>query len=101
MIQPRGQSEEILGTAVKAQRNEVVIASKVFWSFRHPQGAGLSRAFVLQELQDSLHRLQTDYIDIYYAHRYDTTVSMENILKTFNLAINHGKIIVGRRQISA
>jgi diketogulonate reductase-like aldo/keto reductase len=88
----RGRSEEILGTAIKERRADVVIASKVFWSFSQPQAAGLSRSFVLQELEGSLRRLQTDYIDIYYAHRYDASVSAENILRTFNLALNAGKI---------
>ena len=67
----RGRSEEILGAAIKDRREEVVIASKVFWSFRQPHAAGLSRAFVMNELEGSLQRLQTDYIDIYYAHRCD------------------------------
>ncbi len=87
-----GRSEEILGAAIKERREELVIASKVFWSFRQSEVSGLSRAFVLRELEDSLKRLQTSYIDIYYAHRYDSSVSAANILKTFNLAINDGKI---------
>lgn len=88
----RGRSEEILGEAIKERREELVVASKVFWSFRQPEASGLPRAFVLKELEDSLKRLQTSYIDIYYAHRYDSSVSAENILKTFNMAINDGKI---------
>jgi 1-deoxyxylulose-5-phosphate synthase len=91
-IYGRWRSEEILGEAIKECREEVVVASKVFWSFRQPRSSGLSRAFVLKELDDSLKRLQTSYIDIYYAHRYDTGVLAENILKTFNLAIDSGKI---------
>lgn len=91
-IYGRGRSEEILGSAIKDRRDEVVIATKVFWSHRQPQAEGLSRSFVFKELNDSLKRLQTDYIDIYYAHRYDPNVSAENILKTFNLAINAGKV---------
>lgn len=88
----RGRSEEILGTAIKERRQEVVIASKVFWSFSQPKASGLSRSFVQNELEGSLQRLQTNYIDIYYAHRYDASVSAENILRTFNLAIQNGKI---------
>lgn len=88
----RGRSEEILGAAIKDRRDEVIIASKVFWSHRQPQAEGLSRSFVLKELDDSLERLQTDYIDIYYAHRYDTRVSVDNVLKTFNMAVDAGKV---------
>jgi aryl-alcohol dehydrogenase-like predicted oxidoreductase len=87
-----GRSEEILGAALKDRRDEVIIASKVFWSHRQPQAEGLSRSFVFKELTDSLERLQTDYIDIYYAHRYDPNVSVDNVLRTFNRAINDGKV---------
>jgi len=86
-----GQSEEMLGAAIKGRRDEVVIASKVFWSPTRSQ-SGLSRAFVLNELNDSLDRLQTDYIDLYYAHRYDVDTSAENFVRTFNHAIGEGKI---------
>jgi aryl-alcohol dehydrogenase-like predicted oxidoreductase len=91
-IYGRGRSEEILGEALKERREQVVISSKVFWSFRHPQAAGLSRAFVLKELNDSLQRLQTNYLDVYYIHRFDPRVSLENILRTLNLAINEGQV---------
>jgi aryl-alcohol dehydrogenase (NADP+) len=87
-----GRSEEILGAALQDRRDQVIIASKVFWSRRQPQAEGLSRAFVLKELTDSLERLQTDYIDIYYAHRYDPNVSIDNVLRTFNRAIDDGKV---------
>ena len=88
----RGRSEEILGAAIKDRREELVIASKVFWSHRHPPAEGLSRPFFFKELNDSLKRLQTDHIDIYYAHRYDPSVSAEIVLRTFNIAINDGKV---------
>jgi 1-deoxyxylulose-5-phosphate synthase len=91
-VYSRGRSEEILGEAIKDRREEVIIASKVFWSFRHPEASGLSRAFVLEELEGSLKRLQTNYIDIYYAHRYDPNTPVEEFLQTFNMAINDGKI---------
>jgi aryl-alcohol dehydrogenase (NADP+) len=87
-----GRSEEIVGAALKERRDQVIIASKVFWSRRQPQAEGLSRPFILHELNDSLERLQTDYIDIYYAHRYDPNVSIENMLRTFNSVINTGKV---------
>jgi len=91
-VYSRGRSEEILGAALKDCREEVIIASKVFWSFRHPMAAGLSRPFVLKELDDSLRRLQTDTIDVYYAHRLDPSVSLELVLKTLNMAIDQGKV---------
>lgn len=69
-VYARGRTEEILGAALKDRREEVVIATKVFWSFRQPDASGLSRSFVFKELNDSLRRLQTDYIDIYFIHSY-------------------------------
>lgn len=87
-----GQTEEILGAALKGRREEVIIASKVFWSFRQPEATGLSRSFVFKELNDSLRRLQTDYIDIYFIHRYSPSTSLENVLRTLNLAIQAGKL---------
>jgi 1-deoxyxylulose-5-phosphate synthase len=87
-----GQTEEILGAALKGRREEVIIASKVFWSFRQPEATGLSRSFVFKELTDSLRRLQTDYIDIYFIHRYSPSTSLENVLRTLNLAIQAGKV---------
>lgn len=91
-VYSRGRSEEILGAALKDCREEVIIASKVFWSFRHPMATGLSRPFVLKELDDSLRRLQTDTIDIYYAHRLDPSVSLELVLRTLNIAMDQGKV---------
>ena len=87
-----GRSEEIVGAALKSHRENVIIATKVFWSPRQVRDANLSRPFVFKELNDSLKRLQTDYIDLYYAHRFAPDISVENVLRTLNIAINEGKI---------
>ncbi|MBU7015650.1 MAG: aldo/keto reductase [Theionarchaea archaeon] len=86
----RGRSEEILGSVLKDHREDVIIATKVFWSFRQPTAAGLSRPFVFKEVADSLHRLQTDYIDVLYAHRFDPNTSCDDILRTLNILITKG-----------
>jgi aryl-alcohol dehydrogenase-like predicted oxidoreductase len=91
-VYARGRTEEILGAALKDRREEVIIATKVFWSFRQPDAAGLSRSFVFKELNDSLRRLQTDYTDIYFIHRYAPSISIENVLRTLNVAIHEGKV---------
>ncbi|MGC1119703.1 MAG: aldo/keto reductase [Candidatus Methanofastidiosia archaeon] len=88
----RGRSEEILGAALKDHREDVIIATKVFWSFRQPAATGLSRPFVFKEVNDSLHRLQTDYIDVYYAHRFDPNISFEDVLRTLNVLIDKGNV---------
>src|SRR6202162_5291464 len=67
-------SEEILGRAVKdfARRDEVVIATKVYGRMRPgPNGAGLSRRAIISEIDASLRRLGTDYVDLYQIHRWD------------------------------
>lgn len=92
-VYSRGESEQIVGSALKEQREEVIIASKVFWSFRQPKASGLSRPFVFKELDDSLKRLQTDYIDLYQIHRFDPTISVEHTLRTLSIMINRGKIL--------
>lgn len=91
-IYSRGRSEEIVGVALRDHRDDVILATKVFWSFRQPEAASLSRHFIFKELNDSLQRLQTDYIDIYYTHRFDPSTSMELMLRTLNRAIDQGKV---------
>src|SRR5580700_3332585 len=69
-----GDSEEILGRAIKdfARRDEVVIATKVYGRMRPgPNGAGLSRKAIMGEIDASLRRLGTDYVDLYQIHRWD------------------------------
>ena len=68
-----GRSEEIVGKALKNKRQSVVLATKVFSSQRKvgPNDSGLSRAHIMQAVEDSLKRLDTDYIDLYYAHQPD------------------------------
>jgi aryl-alcohol dehydrogenase-like predicted oxidoreductase len=69
-----GKSEEILGNALKdfANRDEVVIATKIHGKMHDgPNGAGLSRKAILSEIDKSLMRLKTDYVDLYQIHRWD------------------------------
>ena len=69
-----GTSEEILGHGLKnfANRDEVVIATKVHGKMRdEPNGGGLSRKAILSEIDQSLKRLETDYVDLYQIHRWD------------------------------
>src|SRR6201987_6311585 len=69
-----GSSEEILGRAIRdlAGRDEVVIATKVYGRMRPgPNGGGLSRKAIMREIDDSLRRLGTDYVDLYPIHRVD------------------------------
>ncbi|MCX4460201.1 aldo/keto reductase (plasmid) [Streptomyces sp. NBC_01340] len=90
-----GSSEEILGRAVRdfARRDEVVIATKVRGVMRPgPNGSGLSRKAIFTEVDASLTRLGTDYIDLYQIHRLDHEVPMEETLETLHDVVKSGKV---------
>jgi aryl-alcohol dehydrogenase-like predicted oxidoreductase len=89
-----GSSEEIVGRALKdfANRDEVVIATKVHGRMRPgPNGAGLSRKAILSEIDASLKRLGTDYVDLYQIHRFDHSVPIAETLEALNDVVRAGK----------
>jgi len=91
-----GTSEEIVGRAVKdfAKRDEVVIATKVYFRTRPgPNGAGLSRKAIMSEIDNSLSRLGTDYVDLYQIHRWDYTVPIEETLEALHDVVKAGKAL--------
>ncbi|MFB7500741.1 aldo/keto reductase [Streptomyces sp. NPDC056161] len=90
----RGASEEITGRLLRefAKRDEVVIATKVNATMGPgPKGGGLSRAAILTQVDESLRRLGTDYIDLYQIHRLDPNVSAEEIMETLHDVVKAGK----------
>src|SRR5438445_7072060 len=90
-----GSSEEILGRAVKdfARRDEVVIATKVYGRMRpRPNGAGLSRKAIMSEIDASLRRLGTDYVDLYQIHRWDYGTPIEETLEALHDIVTAGKV---------
>jgi aryl-alcohol dehydrogenase-like predicted oxidoreductase len=90
-----GSSEEITGRALKdfADREDVVLATKVHGRMRPgPNGAGLSRKAVLAELEASLRRLGTDYVDVYQIHRWDPHTPIEETLEALDSAVRSGKV---------
>jgi len=100
-----GTSEEILGRALKdfAHRADVVIATKVFGRMRPgPNGAGLSRKAIMSEIDASLRRLGTDYVDLYQIHRFDYDTSVEETLEALNDLVRAGKVrYVGASSMAA
>ena len=88
-----GESETIIGNWLKrsARRNDVVIATKVGMEMP-PDRKGLSAAHIARSLDESLGRLQTDYIDLYFAHRDDPSVPFEETLSAFQRLIEQGKV---------
>jgi aryl-alcohol dehydrogenase-like predicted oxidoreductase len=90
-----GESETILGKWLQqsGNRDKLVIATKV-GSDMGSQGKGLSRKHILQAIENSLQRLQTDYIDLYQSHLDDETVPFEETLETYGELIRQGKVRV-------
>ncbi len=89
-----GKSEEILGRALKdyANRDEVVIATKVHGKMHDgPNGSGLSRKAVMSEIDKSLKRLGTDYIDLYIIHRWDYNTPIEETMEALHDIVKAGK----------
>src|ERR1700691_1536161 len=90
-----GKSEEILGRAIKdfARRDEVVIATKVYGRMHPgPNGHGLSRKSIMMEIDASLRRLCTDYVDLYQIHRWDYETPIEETLEALHDVVKAGKV---------
>jgi len=89
-----GTSEEIVGRALKdfARRDEIVLATKVHGRMRsEPNGGGLSRKAILTEIDHSLRRLGTDYVDLYQIHRWDAQTPIEETLEALHDVVKAGK----------
>lgn len=89
-----GGAERLVGKCLeKYPREEYVLITKGSWPIGEtPYHRGLSRKHILWAFEESLKKLNKDYVDIYFAHRYDPEVPMEEIVRTFNWLINTGKV---------
>jgi len=88
-----GESEALLGNALKGVRQEILLATKV----RLPMGgnfnhSGATRVNIMREIGDSLRRLQTDYIDLYQVHGWDSNTPLEETLRTLDDVVRQGKV---------
>jgi aryl-alcohol dehydrogenase-like predicted oxidoreductase len=88
-----GRSEEIIGQSLNGRRNQVILATKI----RHRRGKGandigLSRRHIMLEVENSLRRLGTDWIDLYYTHMWDPLVPIEETLRAFDDLVTAGKV---------
>jgi aryl-alcohol dehydrogenase-like predicted oxidoreductase len=90
------KAETVLGEALKGERRESLeIFTKVYWP-TGPGGkndAGLSRKHIMESIDGSLRRLQTDYVDLYQAHRYDTETPLEETMQAFADLVRTGKVL--------
>ncbi len=88
-----GQSEEVVGRAIRAKRNHWILATKVANAMGPgPNERGLSRRWVMQAADDSLRRLGTDVIDIYYLHKEDHSTPLEETVRAMGDLVHAGKI---------
>lgn len=88
-----GESEVLLGNALKGRRRNAIVASKFF----NPTGpgindSGMSRVHIMQAIDDSLRRLQMDYVDIYYIHHVDIQTPLEEMLRALDDLVHQGKV---------
>jgi aryl-alcohol dehydrogenase-like predicted oxidoreductase len=90
-----GSSEEFVGRAIKtyARREEIVVATKVSGKMHDgPGGSGLSRAAIMEQVDASLRRLDTDYIDLYLIHRFDPDTPGEETMEALHDLVKAGKV---------
>jgi 1-deoxyxylulose-5-phosphate synthase len=89
-----GSSEEIVGRAIKkySRREEIVLATKVHFPMHEgPGGSGLSRKAIMEQIDSSLSRLGTDYVDLYQIHRFDPNTPVEETLEALHDVVKAGK----------
>ncbi len=94
-IYSHGDSERFVGQALKklANRDEIVLATKVFFTPEQaPNVAGLSRKAIFSQIDQSLKRLQTDYVDLYVIHRWDYNTPIEETMEALNDVVKSGKV---------
>lgn len=89
----QGRSEEVLGAALKGKRDRVLISTKATFAMGEgPNEQGSSRYHLIRACEDSLKRLKTDYIDIYFMHGFDATTPIEETLSTLEHLVQSGKV---------
>jgi aryl-alcohol dehydrogenase-like predicted oxidoreductase len=92
-VYSQGESEVIVGKALAGRRHDIVLATKFFMPFDDdPNHRGGSRRWIMQEVENSLRRLGTDYIDLYQVHRYDPAVDLDETLGALTDLVRAGKV---------
>ena len=90
-----GRAEEVMGVAMRGlPRTALVVSSKVFWrTLPGPNGQGLSRKHILESCHASLRRLGTDYLDLYFCHRFDGETPLDETVQVMDDLVRQGKIL--------
>ncbi|KAF8893710.1 voltage-gated potassium channel beta-2 subunit [Gymnopilus junonius] len=94
-VYANGKSEAEIGRVIKElgiRRSDLIITTKIYWGVRQgsPNDTGLSRKHIVEGIKESLSRLKMDYVDVVFAHRPDSTVPMEEVVRAFNYVIQQG-----------
>ncbi len=94
-VYANGKAEIVMGQVIKdLKRSDLVISSKVFWPMGDgPNDRGLSRKHIMESAHSSLKRLGTDYLDLYFCHRYDPETPLEEVVRAMDDLIHQGKIL--------
>jgi aryl-alcohol dehydrogenase-like predicted oxidoreductase len=93
-VYAKGRSEEILGKLVACSRDEVVISTKAYFpTGSDPNARGASRYHLVRALEASLRRLGTDYVDVFFLHRFDDETPLEETLYAVEMLVRQGKIL--------
>lgn len=94
-VYARGEAERCVGAWLRGRRrNHLVLSSKVFWPMsRRPNDRGLSRKHVFESVDASLARLGTDYLDLYFCHRFDPETPLEETVRAMDDLVHLGKIL--------
>lgn len=95
-VYAKGLAEELMSKALLDQfpRHELVLSSKVFWpTSNDANGRGLSRKHIWESIDRSLKRMGTEYLDLYFCHRYDPEVPMEEIVGSMSSLVDRGKVL--------
>ena len=99
-VYSRGESEKLMGRVLKNKkwdRTSYTVSSKAFWGWHGPDNKptqkGLSRKHLVEACHEALQRMQLDYLDIYFCHRPDKSVPMEEVVWTMNILMQQGKIL--------
>ncbi len=94
-VYAKGEAERAMGAVLRSfARHELVISSKVFWPMSDaPNDRGLSRKHIIESVDRSLQRIGTDYLDLYFCHRFDVDVPLEETARAMDDLVHQGKIL--------
>ena len=94
-IYANGQAEIVMGKAIQGlPREALVLSSKVFWpTMPGPNGRGLSRKHIIESVNASLKRIGSDYLDLYFCHRFDPDTPIDEVVYTMDMLVRQGKIL--------